>query len=259
MTSIRLFERMMTTFAVFTVAILCHTDRVESAENPSESNSEAGTTLNGGAIVGTVSFPEEYPKRGKITVSRDHQVCGAFKYSEDFVVSKENHGLQNVVVTVLTPRRLKKASKARVATLNQKGCQYIPHVQAVQVGTVLEILNNDGLLHNIHAYINGIDPSKSAFNIAQPAFLKKTKRTLDKTGVYYFKCDVHDHMSAYIAVMNHPYHAVTNEEGRFTITDIPPGSYKVQAWHEVLGTLEKDVTVAGGKTAEVNFEILPNE
>jgi hypothetical protein len=136
------FESMMTSLAVFIVAILSCIGKTASAENPPGSNSEARISQNGGTIVGIVSFPEEYPKREKITVSRDNQVCGAFKYSEDFVVSKENHGLQNVVVTVLTPRRLKKASKARVATLNQERCQYIPHVQAVQVGTVLEILNN---------------------------------------------------------------------------------------------------------------------
>ena len=77
--------------------------------------------------------------------------------------------------------------------------------------------------------------------------------------MYYFKCDVHDHMYAYIAVMEHPYYAVTDETGEFTISNVPLGKYKIQAWHEALGILEKEVIVEAGKTAQVNFEILPNE
>ncbi len=66
-------------------------------------------------------------------------------------------------------------------------------------------------------------------------------------------------MSAFIAVIDHPYYAVTDERGEFTIKDVPAGSYKVQAWHEVLGILEKEVDVQAGKPVQVNFEILPNE
>ncbi|MFQ5752930.1 MAG: carboxypeptidase-like regulatory domain-containing protein, partial [bacterium] len=56
-----------------------------------------------------------------------------------------------------------------------------------------------------------------------------------------------------------PYYAVTDESGGFTITNVPAGTYKIQAWHEALGTLEKSVTVESGATAEVKFDILPNE
>ena len=63
-------------------------------------------------------------------------------------------------------------------------------------------------------------------------------------------------MSAIIAVMDHPYYSVTDEKGEFTITDVPVGSYKVQAWHKVLGTLGKEIDVQAGKPVQVNFDIL---
>ncbi|NIR50611.1 hypothetical protein GWO43_18885 [candidate division KSB1 bacterium] len=219
----------------------------------------AEAALNGGSVTGIVSFPEEYPEKQKITITKDQQVCGAFQYSEVFVVSEDNHGLKNVVITLVDAEGEKKSGGGQTATLNQEGCRYIPHVQALPVGTELEILNNDGILHNVHAYFDGLDPKNTVFNKAQPKFLKKITQKLDKVGTYYFKCDVHDHMSAYIAVMDHPFYAVTDESGKFTITDVSPGSYKVRAWHEALGTLEKEVIVEAGKAAEVNFEILPNE
>ncbi len=222
-----------------------------------EPNNKTEAIVSGGTITGSVRFPEEYPDRQKLTITKDQAVCGAFQYSELFVVSEENHGLKNVVVSLLGAKG--KKPEAGMATLNQKKCQYVPHVQAVPVGTTLEILNNDGLLHNVHGYLESLDPQSTVFNKAQPKFLKKIKQTLDKPGTYYFKCDVHSHMSAYIAVMAHPFYDVTDADGRFTITNVRPGSYTVQAWHEELGTLEKTVTVTSGKTAEITFDILPGE
>ncbi len=210
-----------------------------------------------GTLSGIVRFPDDYPEREKITTTKDQATCGAFKYSETFVVSEDNHGLKNVVVTVEGAKG--KITNTQTAfKIEQVKCQYIPHVQTMPVGSKLEIFNNDGLLHNVHAYFDNLDPKSTVFNKAQPKFLKKITQTLDKVGMYYFKCDVHDHMSAFVSVVDHPFNAVTNETGEFSIENLPAGTYNVKAWHEALGTLEKTVTIEAGKTAEANFDILPN-
>ncbi len=209
-----------------------------------------------GSVTGVVRFPEEYPEREKITITKDQAICGAFQYSEHFVVSEVNQGLKNVVVSLVGISGKAEPADTKIA-LDQNKCRYVPHVQAVPVGSQLEILNSDGILHNVHAYFDGLDPENTVFNKAQPKFLKKITEKLDKTGMYYFKCDVHDHMSAFIAVMDHPYYDVTNEAGEFTIANVPPGQYEVRAWHEVLGELKKDVQVEVGKPATVTFDILP--
>ncbi|MFQ5770250.1 MAG: carboxypeptidase regulatory-like domain-containing protein [bacterium] len=259
MLNANLFKKLVLRASIVFVALFTLVKISSTRENYAKNDNGSEANLNGGTITGAVRFPEEYPEREKITTTKDQQICGAFQYSEVFVVSEENHGLQNVVIFLENIKNDKKAGEGFTATLNQKGCRYIPHVQAVPVGTELEILNNDGILHNVHAYQDGLDPKNTVFNKAQPRFLKKIKQTLDKPGIYYFKCDVHDHMSAYILVMDHPYYAVTDESGGFTITNVPAGTYKIQAWHEALGTLEKSVTVESGATAEVKFDILPNE
>ncbi len=212
-----------------------------------------------GTVTGVVLFPQAYPEQEKTPVTKDRRVCGAFQYSEEFVVSEKNHGLKNVVVSLTNITGGAASPSESVVQLAQKKCRYVPHVQAVQVGTTLELLNDDGILHNVHAYYGGLGPQNTIFNKAQPKFLKKIQQKLDKPGIYFFRCDVHAHMTAYIAVMEHPYYAVTDENGEFTISEVPPGRYKIQAWHEVLGTQEKEVTVQAGKAASVRFEIWPNE
>ncbi len=211
-----------------------------------------------GTIAGVVRFPEEYPELEKVLITKDQTICGAFQYSEVFVVSEENHGLKNVVVS-LKNIKASATPEATTAQMDQNKCRYVPHVQVVPVGTTVEIINSDGILHNVHAYYNGLDPKNTVFNKAQPKFLKKIKQELDKPGIYYYRCDVHAHMSAYIVALDHPYYAVSDDKGKFTIANVPPGKYTVQAWHEALGTLEKEVTVEAGKVAQVTFEILPNE
>ncbi len=103
------------------------------------------SSLNGGTITGTISFSDEYPEREKITTTKDQQICGAFKFSESFVVSEETKGLQNAVITLLNVQGGNMISEGGKVTLDQKKCQYVPHVQAVPVGSQLEILNNDGI------------------------------------------------------------------------------------------------------------------
>ncbi len=220
---------------------------------------EAGAAvIEGGTVTGVVRFPDEYPERQKITITKDQAVCGAFQYSELFVVSEETKGLKNVVVTIRDVEGKVKPSEAAI-TIDQTKCQYVPHVQAVPVGSKLQILNSDGVLHNVHAYFDGLDPQNTVFNKAQPKFLKKISQDLDKAGMYYYKCDVHDHMNAFIAVMDHPYYAVTADDGSFSIAGVPAGTYSVGAWHEALGSLKKEVTVKAGQKSEVVFDILPNE
>jgi len=221
--------------------------------------------VSGGAIKGIVKFPKDYPEREKITVTKDQAICGAFQYSELFVVSESNHGLKNVVVSLVGAKGKVKKQSGAALTLQQTKCRYVPHVQAIPVGTLLEIRNNDGILHNVHVYYDDdmygdqVTAKKTIFNKAQPKFRKRIKQKIDKPGMYFYRCDVHSHMSAYIAVMDHPYYDVTGDGGEFTISDVPPGTYKIQAWHEIIGKMEKEVVVKAGETAEVVFDILPNE
>lgn len=211
----------------------------------------------GGTVVGSIRFSDSYPEKEKIKITKDNAVCGAAKYSEDFVVSEDTQGLQNVILTLDGAAEKIKAPSGTTATIHQKKCQYIPHVQAVPAGTVLEIFNDDGILHNVHVY--EFETKRTFFNKAQPKFLTKITQRLRKPGLYLFECDVHSHMRAYVAVVDHPYYAVSDEEGQFSIAGIPPGNYKLSAWHEILGTMEKDVTVIDGQSSEIIFEIGENE
>ena len=139
---------------------------------------------------------------------------------------------------------------AEVATLDQKGCRYVPHVFGVRVGQPLEILNSDPTLHNIHA-----QPSANQeFNVGQPVQGMKTARTFTRPEVMVpFKCDVHGWMNAYAGVLDHPYFAVTDAEGRFELKSLPPGTYTVEAWHERLGTATERVTLGPNETKAVTF------
>lgn len=250
----------MRTLKIFLIVSFCSTLLVIGCSKKAEEKKEATKQTEGGTITGLVYFPGEYPEPQKILINQDQHICGAFQYSEDFVVNEENKGLANVVISLANVTNgLPPQSETSHATIDQNGCRYVPHVQAVPVGTQLEVLNSDGILHNVHVYLNSIDPANEVLNKAQPAFLKKVEITLDKKGVYYFKCDIHEHMNAYIVTFDHPYFTVTDSTGHFKLENVPPGNYTVQAWHEVLGNLEKQVTVTKGQTSEVTFEILPNE
>jgi plastocyanin len=137
------------------------------------------------------------------------------------------------------------------AVLDQHGCQYRPHVTAVQVGQPVQIKNSDATLHNVHA----MPEVNSQFNVGQPMQNMVETRKFDKAEVKPFriKCDVHGWMKSYMAVLPHPYHAVSQPDGTFSIANLPPGSYTLVAWHEKFGQQEQQITVAAKESKQVAF------
>ena len=207
---------------------------------------------NGGAITGDVKFigkPEALPQ---LKVTKDNNVCGSQKPSEELIVSKSG-GVKNTVITIEKIEKGKKIPKEEASIANQN-CQYIPHVQAMVAGNFLNIINSDPILHNTHGYLN---QTETAFNLALPIKDQKIKKKIKKIGIMNITCDAgHTWMSAYIAVTENPYYAVTGDNGTFEIADIPAGKYQLKAWHEKLGTQVVEVTVTEKGKAKVVFDKL---
>ncbi len=205
----------------------------------------------GGDVSGTVTFAGSPPSPETIEVSKDTSVCGETKTLHNVTVGSGG-GLADAVVWIDGITQGKDWGSVGGGTVDQNKCDYAPHTQIVKAGDEVEIVNSDPILHNIHAYYR---ETETLFNLAQPMKGMKTPKKLDKSGPVHLKCDVHSWMSAWIFVAAHPYVAVTGPEGRFSLTDVPAGSWKVKAWHPKYGEKTMDVTVAAGGAAAAEFSI----
>lgn len=133
--------------------------------------------------------------------------------------------------------------------IDQRSCDYVPHVLGIQVGQPLAIRNSDPLLHNIRADAQVNQP----FNVGEPMPMTMTKVFATREVMVPMKCDVHAWMQAYIGVLDHPFFGVTGLDGAFALKNLPAGSYTIEAWHETLGTATADVTVGSGEAKDVTF------
>jgi plastocyanin len=135
-------------------------------------------------------------------------------------------------------------------TIDQQNCRYHPHVFGMRVGQTLIIKNSDDTLHNIHA----MPKINTEFNEGEPIKgMTREKTFTAKEVMVPFKCDVHGWMNAYVGVLDHPYYALTDKDGKFELKSLPPGTYTIEAWHEKLGTMEQKVTLGQKETKDVSF------
>jgi hypothetical protein len=197
-----------------------------------------------GTIVGRVTLNGTPPPPKTISVNKDSAVCGREKKLADVAVGPQ-HGLADAVVSVPDAKGTLPASKA---VLDQNGCEFHPDVLVMRPGE-LDILNSDGVLHNIHSFSRVNAP----FNKAQPKFRKVLTEEIERPEVIKLQCDVHSWMHGWLFVTDHPA-VVTNANGAFKL-DVPPGRHTVQVWHPVLGTQSKDVDVKPGQTTELALEL----
>ena len=168
----------------------------------------------------------------------------------DQIVVNSNGTLKNVFVYIkegLSGKTFEAPKQAVV--FNQEGCQYHPKVFGIQVNQPLEIVNSDDTLHNVHA----LPTQSQSFNLGMPIKGMKLKKTFTKPEIMVkIKCEVHPWMTAYAGVLDHPYFAVTGDDGAAAIKDLPPGDYVLEAWHEKYGAQTQKVTVTD-KDQEVSF------
>jgi hypothetical protein len=188
----------------------------------------ASSALAAGSIQGTVKVATPAPATTPHPVVKDGSVCGKDAPNESVVVNKKG-GLQNVVVFVKDAKFAGKPAPVEKAALDQRQCRYFPHVQALTVGTPLSLMNNDAILHNVHANDTGM----TVFNVAMPIKGQKLPIPMRKPGLMKLQCDAgHTWMNGWIYVFDHPYFAVTDDAGAFTIKDVPAGEYTIELWHE---------------------------
>jgi plastocyanin len=137
----------------------------------------------------------------------------------------------------------------KTAELDQKAKTFIPHVLAVTAGDTVEFLNHDTIAHNVYS------PDNETYNLGVFKPGEKRTYTFKSAGVYTQLCSIHPEMLGYIFVGENEYSAVVGKDGRFTINDIPPGSYTIAVWNSHLKAVAKKVTVSEGKSAVVDFSI----
>lgn len=224
-----------------------------SAGTTAAAPAAAAVSADAATLTGLVKFEGAAPKMTNIQMSADpycqSQHTSAPATEEDVVTGPAGE-LANVFVYVKDVKGNFSAPSTPVV-LDQKGCQYHPHVNAVMVGQTLEVKNDDATLHNVHAMPN----VNSQFNVGQPVQGMVSPQKLDKVEMTPFKikCDVHGWMKSYMAVMPHPFYSVSQTNGTFTISNLPPGQYTVVAWHEKYGQQEQQVTVGAKESKALNF------
>ncbi|MEE8537742.1 MAG: carboxypeptidase regulatory-like domain-containing protein [Acidobacteriota bacterium] len=219
--------------------------RDSPAAPPSAPAASSGT----GILSGRMTLVGAPPAVQEIEVTKDQQVCGAHAIVKEDLLVGPRGGLENVVVS-LAGVPAGGAANLPDVELHQKGCVFQPHVAVVAVGRPLPVFNDDGILHNIHTF-STINPR---INKAQPKFKKRLEIQLDEPETIRVTCDAHPWMQSWIIVSDHPYVAVSDEEGYFRIDGVPAGIHRVRLWHETLGEQSQEVNVQAGQTTEIAVE-----
>jgi plastocyanin len=182
-------------------------------------------------------------------VTIDQYVCGNAKDAEDLLLSPQREIRNAVVWLDNPPAGAASSALPKTVEMDQSKCVFIPHIVIVPAGGTVNFLNSDRLLHNIHTTPK-VNP---AINRTQPK-----DRTIpfifEKAEIVRINCDLHSWMQAWVVVAAHPYYAITGADGQFTFDNLPPGQYKLQVWHERLGTVPASVTV-GREEARITVEM----
>jgi hypothetical protein len=213
----------------------------------------------GATVAGVVKFVGQAPANPAIDMSEEPK-CKA-KYTtpphQRIVVVNPNETLSGVFVYVKSglPPDAKYSPPSKPVVIDQEGCRYHPRVLGIMIGQPLQIENSDPLLHNIKATGKANRP----FNISQPAAGMTTERTFTAREVMLpLECNVHGWMQAYIGVLPHPFFSTTGTDGAYTIKNLPPGTYTIEAWQEKYGTRTATVTVQDDETKTVDFTYTSN-
>lgn len=252
-------SKFLSLFLVFGLLAGCGSEKTPEVTNASTPENlpaaaAAGPATGEGMIRGSVKFSGTVPAPAALDVSADPACVSSNQeplYSQELMVAA-NGAVRDAFVFIKggLPAGAAYPVPAEAAVLDQRGCRYTPHVLGVRVNQPVTIINSDSTLHNVHAQTQ----NSAGFNLGMPLQgMKSTKKFPKAELMAHLKCDVHPWMSAYIGVMDHPFFAVTGENGAFELKGLPAGKYTLSVWQEKLGSQDISVDVPASGAAEANF------
>jgi hypothetical protein len=202
-----------------------------AAPTVAQSGYQVVTVNDGGTITGTVKWSGPVPKLTPAAINKDPEICDPQAQKkrdlERLVVSADG-GVANTVVFLkdITKGKAMDLPEGR-QFLNQKTCRYEPHVLLVPDNGTLQLKSSDPILHTVHM------TGAADYNLPFPFANQTVTRTMNREGVVDLRCNAgHVWMNAEMLVVQHPYYAVTDQDGNFKLTNVPPGEYEIEAWHE---------------------------
>ncbi|MBY0416327.1 MAG: urate hydroxylase PuuD [Bdellovibrionales bacterium] len=200
-------------------------------------------------VKGVITFTGTPPQGKKLTLPGGCKTSGP-SFSNEVMVN--NGKVENVLVRVTKGLEGKsfKDVPAEPVVLDQKNCIYHPRVAAARVGQEVVFVNSDPVFHNVRS----MSKANTNFNLAMPKQNQRISKRFEKTEFFVqAKCSIHPWMAANLAIVEHPFFAVTNPKGEFTLKALPVGTYTVEVWHEVFGTQTKEITVTENGKVDLNF------
>jgi len=208
-------------------------------------------SLTAGDLTGTVTLKGTPTPEKDITPLKEDATCGklieGMPKTAHYVVGAKGELANCIVIIKGVPGAKPTSATEKTIIVDQKSCLYSPQIFAVQTGQKITIKNSDPVMHNVHTTSTNGMPE---FNQVQMASGPDLSISFDKPENFMkFKCDVHPWMFAYATVVDHPYFAVTDKDGKFTINNVPPGKYTVEALHRKAGVVTQEVEIKpdGGK------------
>jgi hypothetical protein len=214
--------------------------------------SAAGT----GSVTGSVKLSGTAPHMKGIDMSKDPYCVKQHENNPatlENVMVGANGGLQNVVLYITEGLGAAEAAAvpSEEPTVDQKGCMYIPHVLVMDVNQKFKVTASDQTTHNIHP-LPAPGTGNIGWNKSQPPGAPPIETSWKAPEAISVKCNIHPWMHGWHVVVKGP-HAITGEDGSYTIKDLLPGTYTVTAWQEEYGTQTAKVTVAAGQAAKADF------
>jgi Carboxypeptidase regulatory-like domain len=243
--------------AVLGIGMMSCGKKDETTEAPAAAaGASAGKPVDAttaGSVTGTIKLDGAAPKMKVINMAAEPNCAKAHTtppMTQDVVVGSGG-ALQNVVVYLKGDFSQYSFDAATTPVqIDQKGCQYQPHVLALMTAQPLQVVNSDPTTHNIHP----VPKNNREWNESQPPGAAPINQSFAREEVAIpVKCNVHPWMKAYIAVFGSPYFQVTGDDGAFTLKNVPPGTYTVSAWHELYGSSEQSVTIGPKESKAVNI------
>ena len=195
-----------------------------------------------GSITGVVTARATALRPLRVTI--DQRVCGDELPDETVLVSATG-SLANAVVTLVGVKAPSNAASAGI--MNEK-CRFVPRVQIVRPNAAVTTSSSDPMLHTTNAQLG----NKVLFNVAVPVPGIKINKRVSGAGLVRLSCNTHPWMRGWMLVTD-DMAAVTDAQGRFTLPNVPAGTYELRIWHEALKGAAQKVTVAANQTAAVTF------